>query len=399
MKIFVLTPIYATSTSMQGATPVVHYFTREWVKMGHDVTVFNFVAKYPKLFYWLGKHFQHKLNSMLGMLVPVKCPHDDDYLAEGVTVHRRCFKKIKPHSLYSKKELEKELLCVVNECEKSGIPDWFVGHWDNPQLELLDLLKNRFHKPTCLVVHDNSFDFEGKYGENGFRMLSNLDVLGFRSPVGLRRYEQKYGEIKRSFIASSGVSDAFLKAGIGYEKEFNTPVRNYVFVGSLINRKFPSLIVRALSRVYSDGGFTMTFIGDGAERENILKEHQRSGGVGTVRFTGRIPRDEIIEYLKQADVFVMISKGEIFGLVYLEAMALGLIPIGSKNEGIDGVITDEENGFLCTAGDVEELETIIEKIKRMSPESLKKMSDNAKKTANDYSDENVAREYINTLLG
>ena len=399
MKIFVLTPIYATTTSMQGATPVVHYFTREWVKMGHEVTVFNLAARYPRLFYWLGKHFQHKLNSRLGMLVPVKCPHNDDYLTEGVMVHRRCFKKIKPHSLYSKKELEKALMCIVKECEKSGVPDWFVGHWDNPQLELLDLLKKRFHKPTCLVVHDNSFDFEGKYGENGLRMLSNLDLLGFRSPVGRRRYEQKYGELKRSFIASSGVSDVFLKAGSGWKKEFNNPVKNYVFVGSLINRKYPSLIVRALSRAYPDGNFTMTFIGDGAERENILNEHHLSGEVGTVRFTGRIPRDEIIDYLKQADVFVMISKGEIFGLVYLEAMALGLIPIGSKNEGIDGVIIDEDNGFLCTAGDVDELETIIEKIKRMSPESLKEMSDKAKQTANDYSDENVARKYLNSLLG
>ena len=399
MKIFVLTPIYATTTSMQGATPVVHYFTREWVKMGHEVIVFNLVARYPRFFYWLGKHFQHKLNSRLGMLVPVKCPHDDDYLAEGVTVHRRCFKKIKPHSLYSKKELEKELMCIVEECEKSGVPDWFVGHWDNPQLELLDLLKKRFHKPTCLVVHDNSFDFEGKYGESGLRMLSNLDLLGFRSPVGRHRYEQKYGKLKRSFIASSGVSDAFLKAGMSWEKEFNAPVRNYVFVGSLISRKFPSLIVRALSRVYPEGGFTMTFIGDGAERENILKEHQLSGGEGTVKFTGRIPRDEIIYFLKQSDVFVMISKGEIFGLVYLEAMALGLIPIGSKNEGIDGVIVDEENGFLCTAGDVDELVTIIEKIKKMSPESLKVMSDKAKHTANDYSDENVAKKYLNSLIG
>ena len=116
-------------------------------------------------------------------------------------------------------------------------------------------------------------------------------------------------------------------------------------------------------------------------------------------FTGRIPRDEIIDFLKQSDVFVMISKGEIFGLVYLEAMALGLIPIGSKNEGIDGVITDEENGFLCKAGDVDELVTIIKKIKRMSPESLKEMSDKAKQTANDYSDENVAKKYLNSLLG
>ena len=125
------------------------------------------------------------------MLVPVKCPHDDDYLAEGVMVHRRCFKKLKPHSLYSKRALERELKCIVEECEKLGVPDWFVGHWDNPQLELLDLLKSQFHKPTCLVLHDNSFDFEGKYGENGLIMLSNLDLLGFRSPVGRYRFEQQ----------------------------------------------------------------------------------------------------------------------------------------------------------------------------------------------------------------
>ena len=35
MKLFVITPIYATTTEGDGATPLVHYFAQEWVKMGH----------------------------------------------------------------------------------------------------------------------------------------------------------------------------------------------------------------------------------------------------------------------------------------------------------------------------------------------------------------------------
>jgi len=194
MKIFVLTPIYATTTTMQGATPEVHYFAREWVKMGHDVTVFQFVAKYPGPMYQIGKHFQHQLNTRLGMLVPVETPRDEDYEAEGVVVHKRCLKKFKPHSRYNNARLEQALCIVSNKIEKAGVPDWFVGHWDNPQLELLDMLKKRFHKPTCLVFHSNDFNIDAKYGEEDRRMLMDLDVIGFRSMTGQRNFQAKYGK-------------------------------------------------------------------------------------------------------------------------------------------------------------------------------------------------------------
>ena len=42
----------------------------------------------------------------------------------------------------------------------------------------------------------------------------------------------------------------------------------------------------------------------------------------------------------------MISQGEAFGLVYLEAMARGCITIASRGEGFDGIIKDGINGFL-----------------------------------------------------
>lgn len=398
MKIFVLTPIYATTTSKQGATPVVHYFTREWVKMGHEVTVFHLEAKYPRLMYWTGRKFQHHLNTKLGIMIPVQRPNDEDYETEGVTVHHRCLKKIIPHSRYSKKQLEKAVSFIAKECERTGVPDWFVGHWDNPQLELLDELKRRYGKPTCLVLHGNEFDYEKKYGKVGPKLLSNLDVVGYRSKVGQRNYESKYGTPKCSFIASSGVSKAFLLAGAETQKEIQQPVHNFVFVGSLIARKYPSAIVTALSRVYPQGGYKMTFIGDGAEKPVIEEEHQRLGSIGELCFTGRIPREEIIEYLKEADVFVMISIGEIFGLVYLEAMALGLIPIGSRDEGIDGVIRDGENGFLCQAGNVDELTSVINRISQIPREQLQKISENAKKTAFEFSDEGVAKNYLDVLM-
>lgn len=397
MKLFVLTPIYATSTSMQGATPVVHYFTREWAKMGHDVTVFHFEAKFPLPMYWVGRHFQHQINTRLGMLVPVEKPFDDDYEVEGVLVHRRCLKKYVPHSCYSPNQLRYAIDIVKKEIELYGEPDWFIGHWDNPQLELLNSLKKIYKIPACIVLHDNRFNYERKYGSRCLEMLKFLDIIGFRNQAALHRYNEVYGMPKRSFIASSGVSKIFLMAGEQLRRKVKHPVRNFVFVGSLIERKFPVAIIKALSKVYNDGNFEMTYIGDGAEKIAIVEEHSRLGNLGKVRFTGRIPREKIVHYMKQSDVFVMISKGEIFGLVYLEAMALGLITVGSKNEGIDGVIRDGENGFLCEAGNVNELAKVLERIKKMSTFQLEEMSIKAKETAKDYSDEGVAKKYIEVL--
>ena len=348
--------------------------------------------------YWIGRLFQHTLNSRLGILVPVESPNDVNYEVEGVTIHKFCLRKLIPHSRFSKRQLHRALSFIEFECKRVGLPDWFIGHWDNPQLELLDTLKKRHGIPTCLVLHDNVFNFEKKYGINGPMMLANLNVIGFRSMVGKRNYEAKYGKPRHSFIASSGVSSAFLDAGVKSTKIITHPIRNFIFVGALIARKYPSAILTALSRVYPDGNFTMIYVGDGAEKTSIEEEYHKAGSVGELIFTGRIPRDKIIDYLKLADVFVMISSSEIFGLVYLEAMALGLIPIGSKDEGIDGVICDGQNGFLCKAGNVDDLSEVLERINRMSCEQVAQISQNAKQTALMFSDECVAQKYIDSLI-
>ena len=397
MKLFVLTPIYATSTLQQGTTPVVHYFTREWVKMGHEVKVFYLRPKFPRPYYWISRCFRHQLNTRLGMLVPTEYPKDEDYVAEGVTVCKRTLRKIRPHTRYSKDEINYAVRLISEECEKNGVPDFLIGHWDNPQLEILCILKEKYNKPTCLVLHSNRFEFEKLYGEKTKEMLGQIDVIGFRNKSARTDFESKYGKPKSSFIAYSGVSEVFLEAGKGFKRDYEKPIKNFIFVGSLIARKHPKEIVSAINRVYPDGNYKMTFIGDGAERERIEKEQAQTGSKGNIVFTGRIPREQIIGYLKDSDVFVMISHEEIFGLVYLEAMALGVIPVGSKNEGIDGIIENGKNGFLCKAGSVEELTSILYKIKNFSTQTRQSLSEEAKKTASEYSDSGVAEKYIKSL--
>ena len=79
-------------------------------------------------------------------------------------------------------------------------------------------------------------------------------------------------------------------------------------------------------------------------------------------------------------------------------MAMGVIPIGSRGEGIDGVIIDGENGFLCKPGDVDELKEIIAKIKSLPSNELRRLSANAQKTAQEYSDYNCAYRYIEQIV-
>ena len=79
-------------------------------------------------------------------------------------------------------------------------------------------------------------------------------------------------------------------------------------------------------------------------------------------------------------------------------MSRGCITIAGKGEGMEGIIEHGVNGFLCEPGNAEELASIIRHINSLSAEEKKAISDSAKETANDLSDYNVAKRYIDTVM-
>ena len=111
-----------------------------------------------------------------------------------------------------------------------------------------------------------------------------------------------------------------------------------------------------------------------------------------------MPRQEIIPILDRSDVFILISRGEVFGLVYIEAMSRGCIVIASKGEGMEGVIENGINGFLCEAGNADELAGIIRHIQGLSDDERKRITEAAITTSLKLTDVAVAKDYIETVM-
>lgn len=398
MNVLLITSVYPNIEPNTSSTPVVHYFAREWVKLGHNVRVISCPSNFPWYLRYPANIFKKLISSKTGGDIRTVNLQEKVYVIDDVNVYRIPMFKWWPHIRYSKTLVNEVSKKILNFCsENMFLPDVIIGHWVNPQLELINILKSAWNNPiTCLVMHDCGVDLDNIYRKEHSQLLNNIDVIGYRSDAIKRGFEKKYGVWDKWFYCYSGVPESFISPIVKHRTFDN--VTSFTFVGTLIQRKFPVAILKALMHSKLSSNFRLRYIGSGYEakkikqivNENVLLKEQ-------VVLSGYIPREDIVTHLLNTDVFVMISANETFGLVYLEAMSVGCITIASRNEGFDGIIKDGVNGFLCEAGNVNELQTIIDRIVEMTPEELQRISNNAIQTAQNMTDKIVAKQYIMNL--
>jgi N-acetyl-alpha-D-glucosaminyl L-malate synthase BshA len=109
--------------------------------------------------------------------------------------------------------------------------------------------------------------------------------------------------------------------------------------------------VFALLRARCDACVRLVMCGDGPERAKAEALARELGVADDVVFAGSVPN--IPDYLSVADVFLMPSETESFGLAALEAMACEVPVIASRVGGLPEVVRDGETGCLVTLGDVQ----------------------------------------------
>ena len=390
-----LTQEYPADDLEKEFTPVVHFFTKEWVKQGHEVRVVNLPTNFPAIYYLLVKPFRRKLESKLSINLRTYKLSRREYILDDVSVLRLPLKKKKPHGRFSSKEIRRAILSTRFFCDKTGfIPDVLIGHWTNPALEVMLGLKKEYGVPIVLSMHDAGFDFKDIYKNEYEEMFKEIDVWGWRSYYLKRKFEKKFGERPKNFMCFSGVPEKYIQPNSNRTFEH---ISKFLFVGLLMKYKHPFEYLKALDK--SDfNDFVLDIVGQGDEViaiRNYVSENKHLES--KVNLYGRIPRDDVSKKMGEADVFCMISDHETFGLVYIEAMAAGCITIAARDAGVDGIIKDGENGFLCEAGSEKELTAILNRIKAMTPAELKAISQKAIETAKDMTDEKVALNYIQSV--
>ena len=158
-------------------------------------------------------------------------------------------------------------------------------------------------------------------------------------------------------------------------------------------------VIEACAKFKANEIAQLTIVGEGPLKKELEACAGSCNFSERVLFTGRIERDALIKRMRQSDIFVLISEREVFGLVYLEAMLQGCIVIAAKGGGVDGIIIDGVNGFLCEQGNADALSEIISKILHMSEAEKKAVSNNAVTTASQYSDSQTAARYLSNITG
>jgi glycosyltransferase involved in cell wall biosynthesis len=104
-----------------------------------------------------------------------------------------------------------------------------------------------------------------------------------------------------------------------------------------------SILPRVLER-FPDA--TYLIVGDGDDRQRLEALAVAFGVADTTKFAGHVPHDELPDYFRLADAFVMPSTGEGFGIAFLEAAASGLPVIGSNRDGSVDALADGAIGTL-----------------------------------------------------
>lgn len=180
-------------------------------------------------------------------------------------------------------------------------------------------------------------------------IISRADAF-IGSSTASKKTQIAYGADERKCFIS------FLTVDLDKYKKEKTEYSNkqLVCVGGLILRKGVDLLLNALAKTPED--ITLVVVGEGCEKERLIKQAQMLGISNRVNFTGFLEGEDLYKCYSQSSAFVLPTREDCFGLVTLEAMCAKLPVISSKyadgaadlvEDGVSGIIIDpyDEEGF------------------------------------------------------
>ncbi len=127
----------------------------------------------------------------------------------------------------------------------------------------------------------------------------------------------------------------------------------FTAAGYLVYRKGFDVLLQAFANL-TDKNTVLNILGDGEQREALLAQANALGIEDRVNFHGMFKREDFSRVLEGSDCFVLASRNETFGVVYIEAMAKGVPVIATICGGPEGFVTDEL-GLLVEVDDVDML--------------------------------------------
>jgi len=218
------------------------------------------------------------------------------------------------------------------------------------------LLKNKFKVPLVITTHalhserlkKMDFNTKEKYTNVwksadaiinvSHKCVNILKKLGI--PSNRIYYVQNGVDLKK--FKPMNKKECRKKLGIPLDKKI------IVGVGNLVEKKGFIYLIRAVNIIKEKNkNIKVYIVGKGPLHTQLKKEINKFSIQKYVHLVGPKPHSEIPLWINAADVFVLPSLIENFGIVNIEALACGKPVVSTYNGGSGEIITSEEYGFIC----------------------------------------------------
>lgn len=262
-----------------------------------------------------------------------------------------------------------EQVIAIKYCQKNHIPysiesDTPLNIPGNP---IKAFLKKKYLKP--LLSNKYCYGFPG-----GTLQKENLVYYGIPE-------EKNY--IMPMSVSSKRLLEEKAKLPEKNELKEEFGINNkttFLFVGRLEEVKNVSVLIEAFGKLKQENKNTaLIIVGDGSLKVELEKKAEN---LEDVIFAGYIVFPEIVKYYKTADVFVLPSSFEPWGLVVNEAMILGLPVIASSDVGCRAdLIANGNNGYIFESGKADDL---FSEMKKCVVKPIDELKMNAEKKVNEW---------------
>lgn len=269
---------------------------------------------------------------------------------------------------------------------KEGEPDVIYAHYLNI-MEQCTSVREEFRGAMVGLEHwsemmkDSLPSNAVKWGRNAYKQYDRLLAV---SPM-LARSIRKNFNVETEYLPNI-LGEEFLTAGVATKKSGRF---EFISVGRLVDWKNFDILIQAVALLKKRGAdFRLRIIGNGAERQRLSNLISRLGVDDRVEMLGALPRQDIIENLGNSDAFVLASQHETFGVVFIEAMAMGL-PVIAGNAGGPVDLVDKSTGLLVKLRDSEALADAMQfMMENRGNYDSKKIAEDCR---SEYSSETVVR--------
>ncbi len=333
------------------------------------------------------------------MFVPMDNKENDkDY--ETDVIQAKCFNKTDRY-FYLKKQ-RKILNSIKKQIEKNR-PDVLHAHFAFSSGYVSLKAKQKYNIPYIVAVQNTDVNVFFKYmihlRKLGIQILLNAEKVIFINPsyrdLIVNRYiptQYRRMIMNKSIILPFGIDEFWLTNTIREKREINDQKLHIITVGVINKNKNQITVAKAVELLKAKGyQIDYTIIG----KIKNKKIFQKLIKYNFVNYVESKSKEELIMYYRYADILVLPSIHETFGLVYAEAMSQGLPVIYSKGQGFDMQFEDGEVGYSVDCFDANDISNKICAIKANYDEISNRCLDNCNK----FDWKSILDKYINIYDG